>query len=820
MGNSESNFDCPSDTESKITECDTTIGYSKSFSFIFKIVSIIGFLSNAILMSNHFNKVKKGSGRKKSTMKKLLKILPVLGSLASVYWIISSFFFETAKEIKGNSTLCSILALSYTTILIFELTFINCLLIQFKKINYNPIDGILRPDNHILSYKIISLVLGLIFSALCYMSDLIGRSPMMTCFIYTDDDIGYKSLIFLIPIFCICFALYQIIRGLYYSKMFITDKGIRKLYKKNTDYILIVFIFYIPLIFLMILTIIRRKPILNNDTFLIAISFFSTTITALIPFLISIVRLCKGISKINCLSDYHKAKKKKKLEYTMKRRYTNCSNYNNSISNYNDNGELSITMMSDPFRWLEHHVMAFFMRDILLGISTCLNNSKKYGENIKINKKDYSEILEHKINSENYNLNDQTINTKDYINIQIMEYAPKCFAYLRNLENIDINLMIESFLPKNNKQSIKQSQGKSGTFFISTDDNKYMVKTLKAEEFELIKQTFLDNYLNYITNNSDSLLCRLYGMYDVILDGGDGDEILIIVMRNVIGDFKDNLVVKYDLKGSTYKRESELDINTLDKAVMKDNNFSLAEKAFFLNQDTINKLRVIIKKDSEFLCKLELMDYSLFVVKLTLSKNEIIDIFGDNIYDIQENEIMQINKILDINHIIKKQGIIKKESNFGSALTHDIIHYENYLFPALNKGTAYIFAIIDYFQTYNFYKFMEYEIKTRFKNKKQKKSISCVDPVTYSKRFINFFRDCTEVQKIMINDDEGDDKKSEKSRGGGDCNTERIIKKKRSKQETDEPDLDSCLKINGIEFLSSDDNNDDKENNDINPSSI
>ena len=68
-----------------------------------------------------------------------------------------------------------------------------------------------------------------------------------------------------------------------------------------------------------------------------------------------------------------------------------------------------------------------------------------------------------------------------------MEYAPKCFAYLRNLENIDINLMIESFLPKNNKQNIKQSQGKSGTFFIFTDDNKYMIKTLKTEEFELIK---------------------------------------------------------------------------------------------------------------------------------------------------------------------------------------------------------------------------------------------------------------------------------------------------------------------------------------------
>ena len=130
-----------------------------------------------------------------------------------------------------------------------------------------------------------------------------------------------------------------------------------------------------------------------------------------------------------------------------------------------------------------------------------------------------------------------------------MEYTPKCFAYLINLGDIGINLMIESFLSKNNRQSIKQSQGKSGAFFISSDDNKYMLKVLKPEEFELIKQSFLDKYLNYIINKSDSLLYSLYCMYDVILDGSQ--EILIILMRNVIGDFKDILVVKYDLKNST-----------------------------------------------------------------------------------------------------------------------------------------------------------------------------------------------------------------------------------------------------------------------------
>ena len=39
----------------------------------------------------------------------------------------------------------------------------------------------------------------------------------------------------------------------------------------------------------------------------------------------------------------------------------------------------------DQFDWLEKHAMKFFMRDILLGVSHCLNTSKSYGKNIFLN---------------------------------------------------------------------------------------------------------------------------------------------------------------------------------------------------------------------------------------------------------------------------------------------------------------------------------------------------------------------------------------------------------------------------------------------------
>ena len=132
-----------------------------------------------------------------------------------------------------------------------------------------------------------------------------------------------------------------------------------------------------------------------------------------------------------------------------------------------------------------------------------------------------------------------------------------------------MNEMINQFLPKNNKKGIKQSQGKSGSFFISTDDSKYLIKTLKVEEFDLIKNCFLYKYCKYLSENPKSLLARLYGMYNLSVNQGK-DNILIIVMRNVIGDFQDNILAKFDLKGSSFKRQSNFDMDKVDEKTMKE----------------------------------------------------------------------------------------------------------------------------------------------------------------------------------------------------------------------------------------------------------
>lgn len=165
-----------------------------------------------------------------------------------------------------------------------------------------------------------------------------------------------------------------------------------------------------------------------------------------------------------------------------------------------------------------------------------------------------------------------------------------------------------------------------------------MIKTLKVDEFDLIRKTFLNEYEKYITENPDSLLCRIYGMYNIILS--QGQEILIIVMRNVIGEFKDNIMAKYDLKGSTKNRVSEFDMEKTEEKTLKDLNFNEIEKGIFISNNNIKIFRKIINYDAIFLRRMELMDYSLFLVKLTLSKDQITDLFEKKFHKFKKKNSM------------------------------------------------------------------------------------------------------------------------------------------------------------------------------------
>ncbi len=122
--------------------------------------------------------------------------------------------------------------------------------------------------------------------------------------------------------------------------------------------------------------------------------------------------------------------------------------------------------------------------------------------------------------------------------------------------------------------------------------------------------------------------------------------------------------------------------------------------------EKINKFQKICEKDSNFLKEFNFMDYSLYSVKLNFDKNS-----------------------------IKWMNIFESSSEKEK--------YEKYIYKIKEGEYSYIiFCIIDYLQIFDFSKNIENKSKSVFgKGNGELPDISCVEPETYSYRFIKFIND-------------------------------------------------------------------------------
>jgi hypothetical protein len=64
---------------------------------------------------------------------------------------------------------------------------------------------------------------------------------------------------------------------------------------------------------------------------------------------------------------------------------------------------------------------------------------------------------------------------------------------------------------------MKESEGKSGSFFFFTHDNKFLIKTLTNNELETLLEGFIENYYDHLNLNRQTLLAKIYGIYTVII---------------------------------------------------------------------------------------------------------------------------------------------------------------------------------------------------------------------------------------------------------------------------------------------------------------
>ncbi|XP_051150671.1 phosphatidylinositol 4-phosphate 5-kinase 4-like isoform X2 [Andrographis paniculata] len=185
------------------------------------------------------------------------------------------------------------------------------------------------------------------------------------------------------------------------------------------------------------------------------------------------------------------------------------------------------------------------------------------------------------------------------------DYCPKVFRTLRMLFKVDPADYMLSICGNDALRELS-SPGKSGSFFYLTNDDRYMIKTMKKAEVKVLLR-MLNAYYNHVRAFENTLVTKYYGLHCVKLNG---QKVRFIIMGNLFCS-EYSIHRRYDLKGSTFGRltdkpEAEIDATTTLKDL--DLNF-----LFRLQKTWYQEFRRQVDRDCEFLEQERIMDYSLLV---------------------------------------------------------------------------------------------------------------------------------------------------------------------------------------------------------------
>jgi 1-phosphatidylinositol-4-phosphate 5-kinase len=166
----------------------------------------------------------------------------------------------------------------------------------------------------------------------------------------------------------------------------------------------------------------------------------------------------------------------------------------------------------------------------------------------------------------------------------------------------------------------------SGSLLYLTSDSTYLVKTVRDYDAKFIQQKFLQEYYQYIRQTPGTFLAKLLGVYGYIPyispQRGitvDSFTLRFAIFSNIIPTNLD-IHEKYDLKGSSYKRDANFNERIKSSATFKDNDFrDLHPKGLKIPRNIYLHLKEVLTRDVDFLEKLNIMDYSLLLSKEIIS---------------------------------------------------------------------------------------------------------------------------------------------------------------------------------------------------------
>ncbi|XP_044946228.1 phosphatidylinositol 4-phosphate 5-kinase 2-like [Hordeum vulgare subsp. vulgare] len=186
------------------------------------------------------------------------------------------------------------------------------------------------------------------------------------------------------------------------------------------------------------------------------------------------------------------------------------------------------------------------------------------------------------------------------------DYCPMVFRHMRKLFGVDPSDYMLAICGDDALRGLS-SPGKSGSFFYLTQDERFMIKTVKKSEVKLLIR-MLSSYHKHVKRHKNSLITRFYGVHSVKPYGGH--KVRFIVMGNLFcSDHR--IHRRYDLKGSSYGRKSDRsEEETGDATTLKDLDLNFV---FRMHRSRYKELHEQLRRDCAFLESEGIMDYSLLV---------------------------------------------------------------------------------------------------------------------------------------------------------------------------------------------------------------
>ncbi|XP_067878691.1 phosphatidylinositol 4-phosphate 5-kinase type-1 alpha-like isoform X2 [Heterodontus francisci] len=194
-----------------------------------------------------------------------------------------------------------------------------------------------------------------------------------------------------------------------------------------------------------------------------------------------------------------------------------------------------------------------------------------------------------------------------YSDFRFKTYAPVAFRYFRELFGIRPDDYLYSLC---NESLIELSNpGASGSVFYVSADDEFIIKTVQHKEAEFLQKLLPGYYMN-LNQNPRTLLPKFFGLYCI---QSGGNNIRLVVMNNLLPRVM-KMHLKYDLKGSTYKRKASQREREKPRPTFKDLDFMQdIPDGLYLDTDMHSALCKTIQRDCLVLQSFKIMDYSLLV---------------------------------------------------------------------------------------------------------------------------------------------------------------------------------------------------------------